>query len=166
MVVASAIFAAFIFVLGNFSLQSGFTIYADFEYVGSLQPGAPVKVAGIKVGKVTDVGFWGGKEDANLRERVQVRVAIWIEDRVRDSIRQDAELFINTAGMLGEQYVEIVPGTDWERAAVAPGTVLHSHRVHDPPRTDLVVGRLYDVLDGAPIRRRSIACCNERSTAW
>ncbi len=147
--ISTAILVAFIFVLGNFSLSSGYTLYADFEYVGSLQPGAPVKVAGIKVGKVESVSFWGGKRDEKLGERVQVRVAIWVEERVRDSIRQDAELFINTAGMLGEQYVEIVPGSDWERPAIAAGTVLHdAHRVHDPPRTDLVVARLYDVLDG------------------
>jgi phospholipid/cholesterol/gamma-HCH transport system substrate-binding protein len=147
--ISSAILVAFVFVLGNFSLSSGYTLYADFEYVGSLQPGAPVKVAGIKVGKVESVSFWGGKRDEKLGERVQVRVAIWVEERVRDSIRQDAELFINTAGMLGEQYVEIVPGSDWERPAIAAGTVLHdAHRVHDPPRTDLVVARLYDVLDG------------------
>ncbi|HEY5926460.1 MAG TPA: MlaD family protein [Kofleriaceae bacterium] len=149
LVVSSAILLLFIFVLGNFSLRSGFTIHADFDYVGSLKPGAPVKVSGIKVGKVEEVAFWGGRQDAKLGDRVQVRVTVWIEDRVRESIRQDSELFINTAGMLGEQYLEIVPGRDWERPPIAAGTVIHdSHRVHDPPRTDLVVARLYDVLDG------------------
>jgi phospholipid/cholesterol/gamma-HCH transport system substrate-binding protein len=79
---------------------------------------------------------------------VQVRVTAWIEDRVRDSIRSDAEFFINTAGVLGEQYLEIVPGKDWDRPPIAPGEVIHDARVHDPPRTDLVVARLYEVLEG------------------
>src|SRR5512141_2170157 len=85
--VSSAILLGFIFVLGNFSLRSGFTIYVDYDYIGALQPGAPVKVSGIKVGKVQSVDFWGGKEDPKLGKRVQVRVSVWIEDRVRDSIR-------------------------------------------------------------------------------
>jgi phospholipid/cholesterol/gamma-HCH transport system substrate-binding protein len=145
---SSAILVGFIFVLGNFSLRSGFTIAVDFEYVGSLQPGAPIKVSGIKVGKVEDIELRGGALDPALGKRVQVRVTAWIEDRVRDSIRSDAEFFINTAGVLGEQYLEIVPGKDWDRPPIAPGEVIHDARVHDPPRTDLVVARLYEVLEG------------------
>src|SRR5512133_1584563 len=84
---SSAILVGFIFVLGNFSLRSGFTVYIDYDYIGSLQPGAPIKVSGIKVGKVKDVEFFGGKEDPAIGgKRVQVRVTAWVEDRVRDSI--------------------------------------------------------------------------------
>jgi phospholipid/cholesterol/gamma-HCH transport system substrate-binding protein len=147
--VSTAILVAFIFVLGNFSLRSGFTVKVDFDYVGSLQAGAPVKVSGIKVGKIKDVEFVGGKLDPELDKRVQVRVTVWIEDRVRESIRSDAEYFINTAGVLGEQYLEIVPGKDWDKPAIADGAIIHDdHFVHDPPRTDLVVARLYEVLEG------------------
>ena len=146
--ISSAILVGFIFVLGNFSLRPGFTIYVDFEYVGALQPGAPIKVSGIKVGKVKEVEFRGGAVDPVLGKRVQVRVAAWIEDRVADSIRGDAEFFINTAGVLGEQYLEIVPGKDWDHPPIAAGQVIHDARVHDPPRTDLVVARLYEVLEG------------------
>ena len=149
LLISSAILIAFIFVLGNFSLRSGFKIYVDYDYIGSLQQGAPVKVSGIKVGKVSAVEFLGGKVDPKLGKRVQVRLTVWIEDRVRDSIRSDAEFFINTAGVLGEQYLEIVPGRDWENPPIAENTIVHGPpRVHDPPRTDLVVARLYEVLDG------------------
>ena len=149
---ASAILVAFVFILGNFSLRSGFTIHVDYDYIGSLQAGAPVKVSGIKVGKVTGVKFWGGKEDPAIGKRVQVRIEVWIEDTARDSIRGDAEFFINTAGMLGEQYLEIVPGADWQSPPIAHAAVIHgAPRVHDPPRTDLVVARLYEVLDGVAV---------------
>ncbi len=148
--VSSAILIAFIFVLGNFSLSSGFKIYVDYDYIGSLQAGAPVKVSGIKVGKVEDVEFLGGKPDSKVGgKRVQVRVTAWIEDKVKDSIRGDAEFYINTAGVLGEQYLEIVPGHDWDHPPLAAETIIHGPPwVHDPPRTDLVVSRLYEVLDG------------------
>jgi len=144
LVVAAAILVGFVFILGNFSLSSGYTIYVDYDYSGNLQPGAPVKVAGIKVGKIEDVKFLGGKLDPATNRRVYVRVEAWIENRARDSIRQDAEFFVNTAGVLGEQYLEIVPGRDWEHPAVAPGAKLVGR---NPPRTDLVLARLYDVLD-------------------
>jgi len=146
--VAAAILVAFIVILGNVSFTDGFALKADFNYVGSLQVGAPVKVSGIKVGKVTDVAFFGGREDPDTKHRVQVRVTAWIEDRAKDSVRADSEFFINTAGVLGEQYLEIVPGKDWTNPPIAANTVIHDQRVHDPPRTDLVVARLYEVLDG------------------
>jgi phospholipid/cholesterol/gamma-HCH transport system substrate-binding protein len=146
--VSSAILIGFVFVLGNFSLSSGFVIKLDYDYVGSLQPGAPVKVSGIKVGKIKDVEFLGGKQDPTVNDRVQVRVTAWIEDRVKDAIRSDAEFFINTAGVLGEQYLEIVPGEDWTQPGIVAGTIIHDKRVKNPPRTDLVVARLYEVLEG------------------
>ena len=147
--ISAAILVGFIFTLGNFSLRSGYTIYVDYDYIGALQAGAPVKVSGIKVGKVESVEFFGGKQDPKLGKRVQVRVDVWIEDRARDSIRSDAEFFINTAGVLGEQYLEIVPGHDWDHPPIAADAVIHgAPAVHDPPRTDLVVARLYEVLDG------------------
>ena len=145
---AVALFAAFVFVLGNFSLGSGFTVYVDYGFSGNVQPGAPVKVSGIEVGRVEEVDFWGGRIDEASGRRVQVRVELWIEDGARDSIRRDAEFFINTAGVLGEQYVEIVPGGDWDAPPMAPGTVVVGV---DPPRTDLVVARLYEVLDTVSI---------------
>lgn len=143
-IVAAVILAGFVFVLGNFSLSGGFTIYVDYDYSGNLQPGAPVKVAGIKVGKIEEVQFLGGKLDPASGRRVYVRVEAWIENRARQSIRQDAEFFINTAGVLGEQYLEIVPGKNWDDPPMPAGTKVVGR---NPPRTDLVLSRLYDVLD-------------------
>jgi phospholipid/cholesterol/gamma-HCH transport system substrate-binding protein len=138
------ILAGFVFILGNFSLSNGFTIYVDYEYVGNLHPGAPVKVAGMKVGKIEAVRFLGGEVDKDTGRRVYVRVAAWIEDRARESIRKDAEFFINTAGVLGEQYLEIVPGRNWTDPPTAPGSNVLGVK---PPRTDLVLSRLYEVLE-------------------
>jgi phospholipid/cholesterol/gamma-HCH transport system substrate-binding protein len=144
MVAGAALFVAFLFVLGNWSFRSGYTVYADFDFSGNVQPGAPVKVSGITVGRVEDVSFLGGQVDPQTGRRVQVRVELWIEERAEQSIRSDAQFFINTAGVLGEQYVEIVPGHDWDHPALAPGTITVGV---NPPRTDLVVARLYDLLD-------------------
>jgi len=143
--VALAAAGVFIFALGSFSLGSGYTLHVDYNYIGNLQPGAPVKVAGIKVGRVEAIRFLGGKEiDEKTGRRIQVRLDVWVEQKVENTIRQDAEFFINTAGVLGEQYLEIVPGKDYERDPLPPDSTV---RGYDPPRTDLVVARLYEVLD-------------------
>lgn len=140
---AAAILVAFVVVLGNFSLGKGFRLYVDYDFSGNIQPGAPVKVSGIKVGKVEDVQFWGGRLDPATGRRVQVRLVVWVQERVRETIRQDAEFFVNTAGVLGEQYLEIAPGS-YDKPALPPGSTV---RGVDPPRTDLIVARLYEFLD-------------------
>ncbi|MCP4443806.1 MAG: MCE family protein [Myxococcales bacterium] len=141
---AIAVAVALVVVLGGFSFRSGYTIAVDYNFSGNVKPGAPVKLAGIKVGRVEDVRLMDGKIDEATGRRVLVRVDLWIEDRVKKSIRQDAEFFINTSGVLGEQYLEIVPGDDYENAELGAGVVV---RGMDPPRTDLIVSRLFMVLD-------------------
>jgi phospholipid/cholesterol/gamma-HCH transport system substrate-binding protein len=143
-VVGLVVFGGFIFILGNFSFSSGYTLFVDYGFSGNIQPGAPVKVSGIKVGKVEEVEFLGGKMVDKGGRRVQVRLEVWVEDRVKDTIRRDAEFFINTSGVLGEQYLEIVPGDDYQNPPLGEGVVVAGV---DPPRTDLIVARLYVVLD-------------------
>jgi phospholipid/cholesterol/gamma-HCH transport system substrate-binding protein len=150
---AAALLATFVILLGSFSFSGGVRMYVDFDFSGNLQAGAPVKISGIKVGKVEEVAFLGGKYDEQLKRRVQVRATVWVEDRAKDAIRpsgkdasgrvRDPEIFINTAGVLGEQYLEIAPG-DYGLPPLAPGSVI---RGVDPPRTDLIVARLYEFLD-------------------
>lgn len=143
-VVSLAMLISFIVVLGSFSLRSGYSFQVDFAFSGSIKPGAPVKVSGIQMGRIEDVEFMGGKIDPTTGRRVQVRLEVWVEDRVRDTIRQDAEFFINTAGVLGEQYLEIVPGDNHDEPPLQPGAVVLGH---SPPRTDLLLARLYEVLE-------------------
>jgi len=142
-VLSLALLGAFVVILGNVSLAHGWRFAVDFDFSGNLQSGAPVKVSGIKVGKVEAVELWGGRMDPQVGRRVQVRVRVWVEDRVRDSIRQDAEFFVNTAGVLGEQYLEVQPGS-WDKPPLAPGAIV---RGVDPPRIDLIVARAYEFLD-------------------
>jgi phospholipid/cholesterol/gamma-HCH transport system substrate-binding protein len=143
-VIAAVLLIGFIIVLGNFAFGSGYTLKVDFDFIGDLKPGAPVKVSGIKVGKIERVEFMGGRIDPITGRRVQVRAQVWLQERVRETLRQDAEFYVNTAGVLGEQYLEIVPGNDYERPPLEPGSILVGN---SPPRTDLIASRLYEVLD-------------------
>ena len=84
MVGAVFLFAAFVFVLGHFSLRGGYTLYADYDFSGNVQAGAPVKVSGITVGRVEDVIFKGGKIDPRTGRRVCTRPP-WHSTRNRKS---------------------------------------------------------------------------------
>jgi len=142
--VAMVLLAAFVIILGNFSLSGGYTVYASFRYSGNIHPGAPVKVSGIKVGKVKKVQFRGGKLNEKTGKREYVRLVVWLENRVKETVRTNAEFYVNTAGVLGEQYLEINPGT-FDQPQMPAGFQADGE---DPPRTDLIVARLFDVLDG------------------
>ena len=142
-VVSLALLGGFLALLGNFSLRGGYRIQVNFGFSGNLQSGAAVKISGIKVGKVEEVRFLGGQVDPETKRRVQVRVVAFVEDRVKESIRKNAEFFINTQGVLGEQYLEIQPGS-WDQPPLDPS---HSVEGVNPPRTDLIVARLYEFLD-------------------
>ena len=142
-VVSLALLGGFLALLGNFSFRGGTRIRINYDFSGNLQSGAAVKISGIKVGKVEEVRYLGGEIDADSGKRVQVRVVAFVEDRVKESIRKNAEFFINTQGVLGEQYLEIQPGS-WDQPPLDPS---HSVEGVNPPRTDLIVARLYEFLD-------------------
>jgi phospholipid/cholesterol/gamma-HCH transport system substrate-binding protein len=141
---ALGVLGGFVFVLGNFSLAKGFYFYVDFDFSGNLQAGAPVKVAGIRVGKVEAINYLGGAKDPKTGRRIYVQVKAWVEERVKGTLFEDAEFFINTQGVLGEQYLEIVPGTPAHKP-IQPEQILLGVT---PPRMDLVVARLYEMLEG------------------
>src|SRR5947209_4813586 len=141
--VSLALLAGFVVLLGNFSLRSGYRILVNFNFSGNIQSGAAVKISGIKVGKVEEVRFLAGQEDPKTHKRVYVQLVAFVEDRVREAIRQNAEFFVNTQGVLGEQYLEIQPGS-FDKPQLDSSVPVDGV---DPPRTDLIVARLYEFLD-------------------
>ncbi|HMU37816.1 MAG TPA: MlaD family protein [Pseudomonadota bacterium] len=144
LVVASlGLLAGFVAMLGGFSFGSMLHFYVDFGFSGNIHEGAPVKISGIKVGKVEKIQFLAGEIDPQLGRPVQVRLTVQVEERVRNAIHDDAQFFVNTQGVLGEQYLEIEPGRN-TNSAVAP---FSKWRGTDPPRSDLIIARLYEFLD-------------------
>jgi phospholipid/cholesterol/gamma-HCH transport system substrate-binding protein len=80
----------------------GYIVDARFDNIGSLKVRAPVTMAGVRVGRVSEISF-----DARTFEAV---VKLRIEDRYRNSIPDDTFAKIFTAGLLGEQYVGLDAG--------------------------------------------------------
>jgi phospholipid/cholesterol/gamma-HCH transport system substrate-binding protein len=141
--VSLGILAAFVLVMGGLSFEKTYTVYVDFDNPGGLQSGAPVRVAGVKCGKVSELQFMGGKIDPKTNRRTLVRAKVAIEQRVKESIHDDADFYVTTQGVLGEQFLAIDPGTP-QKAVLAENAIVKGI---DPPRLDLFLAKAYELLD-------------------
>src|SRR5262245_44932965 len=124
-------FVAVIYVLGARArlFEARYTIHADFTEVGGLREGATVRLAGVQIGRVSDVHLPphpGGK----------VRVDLTIGRQFSDRIRKDSVARIETQGLLGDRIIEISVGSAGA-PPVAPGEVL---AFGDPTDIARVVG--------------------------
>ena len=141
--VSLGILAAFVLIMGGLSFEKTYTLYVDFDNPGGLQTGAPVRVAGVKVGKVSELAFMGGKVDPKTNRRTLVRAKINVEARVKESIHDDADFYVTTQGVLGEQYLAIDPGSP-QKGVLPEGSIVKGI---DPPRLDLFLAKAYELLD-------------------
>lgn len=78
-----------------------YTVEADFTNVGSLSPGAPVKMAGVAIGSVQSVQA----DPVKLNARVVLAI-----DKRYSKIPDDSGAAVFTSGLIGTQYVAIQPG--------------------------------------------------------
>jgi phospholipid/cholesterol/gamma-HCH transport system substrate-binding protein len=138
---ALVVLGGFVLLLGDFHFRSGMQLNVDYNFSGAIQSGAPVKVSGIKVGRVADVVFLGEQLDQK-GEPIHVRLVLQVEERAKPVLRENTEFFVNTQGLLGENYVEIVPHPG-KRPPLENGATV---RGSDPARFDLLVSRLYEFL--------------------
>lgn len=109
-----------------------------YNYAGGIEEGSPVRVMGIKVGKVKKIVF-----DPDYKmptgEEVKLRLVVTIDKKAWSSVRQDSKFFINLAGVIGEKFLEISPGSS-ASAEFKSGDVL---RGEDPPRVDQLISQSY-----------------------
>ena len=88
--------------LASFSAAEAYLIEANFDNIGGLKKRAPVKSAGVVVGRVEDIVF--------DTETYEATVAMSIDRRY--GFPKDTSAKILTAGLLGEQYVGLAAGGD------------------------------------------------------
>lgn len=88
--------------MSTLSFANTYNITGRFENIGGLKPQAPVKSAGVVVGRVGDIKF----DDKTY----QALVTLQLEAGYK--FPKDSSLKILTAGLLGEQYIGIEAGGD------------------------------------------------------
>lgn len=88
--------------LGSFQIIDSYTVKARFDNIGGLKIRAPVKSAGVVVGRVADIAF-----DDQIYQAV---VTLRLENSYR--FPKDTSAKILTSGLLGEQYLGLEAGGD------------------------------------------------------
>ena len=83
--------------LGN---GQGYRITARFGNIGSLKERARVSLAGVRIGRVTDISI----------DRTTFEAVVGMEIDPGYELPEDTSASILTAGLLGEQYVGLEPG--------------------------------------------------------
>jgi phospholipid/cholesterol/gamma-HCH transport system substrate-binding protein len=102
--------AVFVLSIGGFKTwESGYRVHFIFKFVNGVKLGAPVRFAGVDVGEVKDIKFILPAAEAQTK----VDVDCWVKKEVL--IPKDSTIWVNTLGMLGEKYVEIMPGKDYSQ---------------------------------------------------
>ena len=88
--------------LGEERTSSTYAVEAKFTNIGGLKAKAPVKSAGVLVGRVSDIKF--------DNDKFQAAVTLTLDQRY--SFPKDTSASILTSGLLGEVYIGLEPGAD------------------------------------------------------
>ncbi len=78
--------------------SEGYTLYATFDSAAGIDPNSSVKIAGVEVGRVEKIALTGNRARIVLRMRPEVKIG------------RDFTATLRSTGLLGEKYIELVPG--------------------------------------------------------
>lgn len=93
--------------LGEDRPSSTYAVDAKFTNIGGLKAKAPVKSAGVLVGRVSDIKF--------DNDKFQAAVTLTLDGRY--SFPKDTSASILTSGLLGEVYIGLEPGAEEKKLA-------------------------------------------------
>ena len=106
--IAALLFLAIkVSTINTVSASNSYAVTADFNNIGGLKVRAPVKSAGVVVGRVAKISFDNNKFEALVTLRLDNRY----------QFPADTSASILTSGLLGEQYVALEPGGDTKNLA-------------------------------------------------
>jgi phospholipid/cholesterol/gamma-HCH transport system substrate-binding protein len=83
--------------------ETGYTVTAKFQNIGGLKVKSPVKMGGVRIGRVVDIRY----DDKLYKAVVTLKI-----DSQYTRIPGDTSASIFTAGLLGEQYLGLDAGGD------------------------------------------------------
>ena len=87
--------------LADFMSNKGYQVSADFTNIGGLKIRAPVTIAGVKVGEVTNIEL--------QPEQLNAKVTMVLSNNNKIPY-EDTSARILTEGLLGSNYISLVPG--------------------------------------------------------
>ncbi len=87
--------------LGSDSVVDPYQVNARFDNIGSLKIRAPVTMAGVRIGRVSEIRL----DSSSYQAQVTMDISGDF-----DKLPIDSSASINTQGLLGEQFVSLEPG--------------------------------------------------------
>ncbi len=93
--------------LASFGEHKGYTVSAKFDNIGGLKPRAPVRSAGVTVGRVKSISL----DPKTYQGHVRMEIDNFVK------FPKDTSAKILTAGLLGDQYIGLEPGADEKELA-------------------------------------------------
>jgi len=146
--IAGAVLVATVFVLSGAFGGSASSYRAYFPFAGGLEPGATVRYAGgPKVGRV---------EKLQLDPKDASRIEITFSVKSGLPVKTDSHVKIMSLSPLGENHLEIVPGTD-KAALAAAGAILPADTYVD---FNALTARINDL---APQAQQLLKTLNDRA---
>src|SRR5258707_8639242 len=115
--------------LASFSTAQTYPVFAKFANIGGLKVRAPIKSAGVVVGRVADIRF--------DNESYEAIVAMNLDSGYQ--FPRDTTAKILTSGILGEQYIGLEAGGEGmmvkrgNRLRVSTRAGVHSELIHQVP---------------------------------
>lgn len=85
-----------------FAEESGYKVKAEFTNLGGLKVRAKVSLAGVTVGRVTDIAL--------EPESFYATVTLSIDPNRVQNLPEDTRASIFTSGLLGDNYISLTPG--------------------------------------------------------
>jgi phospholipid/cholesterol/gamma-HCH transport system substrate-binding protein len=156
LVVVTGIFAlVFAWVIGiENPFRTSVNFYVTYNFAGGIDIGSPVRVSGIKVGKVEKIEFFTNANSGNVALQdsgsdkidstsaiVPLKIKVSVKKDAARGIRKDSRFYINLAGIIGERYIEITPG-HFDQPEIKHGEVVPGI---DPPRIDQLLSQSFDL---------------------
>ena len=128
MVGAVVILMVMLLAWGNSStfLTKHYWLVVIMNNVGGLREGAPVKIGGFQIGKVSSITLQPGNTELEL--------ALSIQDAFL--LPEGSSAKISTAGLVGDAFLEIIPGTSNTNIKQAT-TIAEAARIHSAATPDL-----------------------------
>jgi phospholipid/cholesterol/gamma-HCH transport system substrate-binding protein len=91
--------------LGTYTSNDSYTVIAHFQNSGGLKIKSAVSVAGVRIGRVSKITLDKDSHESIVEMRIESQY---------DNLPDDSGASIYTAGLLGEQYISIDPGSSEE----------------------------------------------------
>ncbi len=151
--VLAGIFAWIIGIQNPF--RQSIEFYVTYNFAGGIEVGSPVRVSGIKVGRVEQIEFFQpvdpstvakkepGSADGTATEKsiVPLKIRVSIRKDAAVGVKQDSRFYINLAGIIGERYIEVTPGS------VSSEHLRDGQMVAgiDPPRLDQLISQSFNL---------------------